>query len=340
MLMYVRPLVVGVALACATLLQGPLGEGNGERRRNDFRYTPDARMARLMSVGHRSTLADALWLRALPDISREFDDIELKRRWLNGVFGVVTDLEPTYYTVYDYGETYLALIDRNADDAVALLDKGIVTFRELETTDGRTYPSLTRLLIEQAMTQFLDKKDRERTLELLREAVVRPDCDMLTREMLAKMEVDDRDDIIALRRWLDLSEHPSSAVRTLAERDLEITKRQIALRALREFEEQHGRKPTSLDELAAAGLMEDAVAEIVLPGVELTEDGPRLPRLEELDLQHTMRAAGYWCRLFQRDNGRWPTLEELLASPLGIPAAPAGKRWHIDEGKVSVVDAD
>lgn len=334
--MALRLLVVVASLAGAAFLQGPLGEGNEARRRNDFRYTPDPEMAQLLSVGHRSTLADALWLRALPDISREFDDLELKRRWLNGVFGVVTDLEPSYYTVYDYGETYLALIDRNADDAVQLLDKGIRTFREMEAQDGRAYPPLTSLLVEQAMTYYLDKQDREKTLELLREAAGRPDCDMLTREMLTKMEVDDRDDIIALRRWLELSEHASSAVRTLAERNLEITKRQIVVRAYREFENMHGRVPSSVDELHDAGLMEEAVAAIVLPAAEITPDTLRFPRLEELDLAHTMRAADYWCRLFQREKGRWPTLDELLASPLKIPPPPEGKRWHLDEGKVSV----
>ena len=66
-----RILLVAVAgIAGAALLQGRVGAENAARRANDFRYTPDPKMVRVLAGGDRSAFADALWLSDLPDMSR------------------------------------------------------------------------------------------------------------------------------------------------------------------------------------------------------------------------------------------------------------------------------
>ena len=86
-----RLLVVLGAIAGAAWLQGDLGEANAERRQNDFRYTPDRDVARVLSMGHRSTMADSLWLRALPDFARQFDD---KGRIMSRISELCTKFAP------------------------------------------------------------------------------------------------------------------------------------------------------------------------------------------------------------------------------------------------------
>ena len=47
--------VIAAGIVGGILLQAPLGQTNADRRRNDFRYTPDVDVMRVLSFGHRST---------------------------------------------------------------------------------------------------------------------------------------------------------------------------------------------------------------------------------------------------------------------------------------------
>ncbi len=334
------------AVAAAAVLQGGLGEANAARRRNDFRYTPDREVARVLSFGHRSSLADALWLRALPDFAREFDDRALKERWLNGVFDVVTDLDPTFYTAYSYGSTYLALINKQADSAIALLERGIARYQAMEAEDGRRYAAGTRLRIDLAMAYWMHKRDRAATIRHLEIAVERPDCDFLTRNMLVGLKLEDRDDLIALSYSAQLLDHQNPQVRAKAAEDLEYTKLRIARRVQREFAAEQGRDAASLDELRAGCGLEPELAAMVFETVEMSADGKLTSwRHDELRVQSTMRSMEVAAQIYRRDNGRWPTIDWffegagnslLVLRRLDIPQ---GKRFVIDdEGRVSVVE--
>lgn len=341
-----RLLVVLGALAGAAWVQGDLGTANAERRRNDFRYTPDREVARVLSFGHRSTMADALWLRALPDFAREFDDKPLKERWLNGVFDVVTDLDPTFYTAYHYGSTYLSLINQQADSAIALLERGVATFEELEAADGRQYPAGTRVRIDLAMAFWMYKRNRVETIRHLEIAVARPDCDFLTRNMLVGLKLQDRDDLLALSYSAALLDHQNPDVREKAAEDFEFTKLRIARRTQREFEEAEGRKPTSIEELRAAAELEPELAEMVFEHIEMDPDGSlRSRKHDELRLRSTIRAMEWAAEIYHRENGAWPPItwffdgtenKLIVLKPSDVPA---GQRFVIDaEGRVTLVD--
>jgi hypothetical protein len=339
-----RLLVVVGAVGVAAWLQGDLGQANAERRRNDFRYTPDRDVARVLSFGHGSTVADSLWLRALPDFAREFEDKPLKERWLNGVFDVVTDLDPTFYTAYHYGATYLSLINREADSAVALLERGVATFDELEQRDGRQYYAATRLRIDLAMAYWMYKRDRAATIRHLEIAVERPDCDFLTRNMLVGLKLQDRDDVLALSYSAQLLDHQNPQVREKAAEDFEYTKLRIARRTQREFEEQHGRKTESVDELRTAADLDPELAQMVFEHVVLDDDGTlRSPEYDRLKLASTIRSLEMAAEIYRRDLGKWPTIDWFLepGNPYAISRReiPRGKQFAIDDqGRVSVVD--
>ena len=342
-----RLLVVLGAVAGAAYLQADLGEWNAERRRNDFRYTPDRKVARTLCFGHRSTTADALWLRALPDFAREFDDKALKERWLNGVFDVVTDLDPTFYTAYHYGATYLSLINRKADSAIALLERGVATFEELEAQDRRQYAAATRLRIDLAMAYWMYKRDREKTVHHLEVAVRRPDCDFLTRNMLVGLKLEDRDDLVALTYSALLLDHQNPQVREKAEEDYEFTKLRIARRELQAFRERAGREPSSIDELREACELDPDLATLVFEHAVLADDGALTSsRHDELRLRSTVRSMEWAAEIYHRENGEWPpvswffdgTRNKLIV--LTRRDVPRGKRFAIDAaGRVTVVDA-
>ena len=346
--------VVGLGIVGAVLLQSPLGRSNAERRRNDFRYTPDPDVTRVLSFGHRSTLADAIWLRALPDFSREFDDLALKERWLNGVFDVVTDLEPSFYTAYSYGSTYLSLINRQADSAISLLERGVKTFEDLEAEDGQIYNGGTRLRIDLAMAYWMYKKDRAKTLEHLDIAVARPDCDFLTRGMRVGLALHDRDDLLALTFSAKDVNHQNPDAREKARLDLERTKLRIAQRCHREFVEREGRPPASVEELRAGSDIDEGAAQVVFPDVIYDDEGNvQVPALAELKLRETVRGLEWAAYHHKQNFGTWPKVEwffhrekdasknlEQNAFMVIRPSdLPAGTHLEIDDdGVVTVVD--
>jgi len=339
-------LAIGAGLVGAVLLQAPLGRANADRRRNDFRYTPDVDVTRVLSFGHRSTVADAIWLRAMPDFSREFDDLELKERWLNCVFDVVTDLDPSFYTAYSYGSTYLSLINRQADSAIELLERGVETFEQLEAEDGRQYPGGTRLRIDLAMAYWMYKKDKEKTLFHLDIAVSRPDCDYLTRNMRVGLAVKDRDDLIALSCAAQNLDHQFPMVREKSELDFEHTKLSIAKRCHREFVEREGRPPTSLQELRESSDIDPAAAEVVFPSVVYDENGDlQAPALEPLELRAMIRSLEYAADHHRRLFGKWPDVdwffdhENNKFNVIDQDDLPDGTHLEIDDdGALHVVD--
>lgn len=343
--MDLRPVLVVVAVGTGVLLQPRIGDGNAERRRNDFRYTPRSDVMKVVAGAHESTVANMIWLRALPDMSRQFDDSVLKRRWLDGVLAVVTDLEPSFITAYDYGAAYLSLQSRQLDGreaAVALLEKGV-----------RRNPRSVKLMVSLAMMHFdiyrNSKKDeatkaahRAECRRYLERAVELPDCDDITVSMLAAMQVEDRDDLVALAHWQIVLASENEGVRFHAERNLEVVKKKMVIRAKQDFEKRHGRPPSTLDDLREEGLIHPGVVDDVLSTAAMAPDGTlSFPRLDELELEYTIHhVVPGWIEIFRRDFGRAPTLDEVLAQwmNLGIQKPPEGKRWALERGEFKLVE--
>jgi hypothetical protein len=328
--MDLRPFVVVAGVAAAAWLQGPAGENNAQRRRTDFRYTPDPRVIRVAAGAHRSTTADLIWLRTLPDMSREFSDVEHKARWIDNALTSITDLEPTFGTVYDFGQAYLTLLDKriggNAERAIALLEKGV-----------RAMPGSAGLRVRLAMIWYLERKDREKTVEILLEASKLADFDTLSASMLSALLAGKREDIVALGNWAELMESGSPEVKRIAERNLWATKAEIARRAAREFEQKNGRRPAAPDDIANATYVQAEVVPLVREGLEIDSGGvPRYPRGQELELEANAQQATVWCRTFRDERGRWPTVEEIH-DILRLPRAPAGRKWQVVDGVVSLV---
>ena len=329
-----RLLVVLAGVGCAAWLQGPAGENNADRRRNDFRYVPDPQLVRVMAGAHRSTTADIIWLRALPDMSREFGDTALKARWIDSALTSATDLEPTFMTVYDMGQAYLTHLDRRAkgaaDRAIALLEKGI-----------RENPDVAGLHVRLAMIYYIEKKDRAKTIEILRGASMLPGFDSFSAAMLTSLLANQRDDLIAIGYWAGLVEENQGELRRMAELNLWRTKERIATRAAIDFGKANGRPPATPQELVVPTLVQEGAIPVILDGLEIRADGrPHYPRCDELELESTIRSAEEWCRRFRDSGGRWPTFEENAHSGVPLPQAPAGRQWRFADGKVELVPAE
>ncbi|MCE9638412.1 MAG: hypothetical protein K8T90_22145 [Planctomycetes bacterium] len=322
-------LIVVAGIAAAAWMQGPAGAHNEERRRNDFRYTPDPAVVLVAAGAHKSTAADLLWLRTLPDMSKEFADPVLKARWIDNSLESITDLEPSFMTVYDFGQAYLTYLDRRAkgaaDRAIALLEKGI-----------RANPDSSGLHVRLAMIHFLEKHDRAKTIEILGRASVMPGFDSLSANMLTTLMAKQRDDAFALRYWVDRMEEGTPEMRRVATLHFWRTKNEIARRAAREFKQATGHAASAASDLNDPKLLQPEAIPAILDGLEFAPDGmPRYPKLFDLEIADFAQSAEAWARTFHDSEGRWPKLDEFES----LPAAPAGKAWRFSDGKMTLVEA-
>lgn len=324
-------LVVG-GIAGAAALQGPIGESNAARRANDFRYTPDPRVMEVVAGAHRSTFADLLWLRALPDMARPFNDRALKKRWIAGATEVITDLEPSFFTVYAYGSAHLNIVDRNPEEAIKLLTKGI-----------EKNPDSAGLYVALAMVHYEFAKDKAagkaKAIELLEKASTMPGIDSLSLAMLASLKVDEHDDFAALAVWArNLEQAPNRRARVVCEYELWRTKQLIADRAIREFKKAHGRPPKSPDEIRDPKLIDPKSIDVVLEGMTLDAQGfARYERLVVLEREKVLDQAPNVVAAFQEGEGRLPTEAEFLRSFGKLPEPGPGKKWLYADGKLSLV---
>jgi tetratricopeptide (TPR) repeat protein len=323
-----RILMVACA-AGAMALRGPLGDANAMRREPGTRFMPDQRLAKLFSLGHRSTCADSIWLNAMGDLSRTFNDNQRKRRWLDSVFDTVTRLEPTFSNVYSWGATYLGMLQQDRDRAIALLEKGVAA-----------NPKDIRLNVELAMAYFEYRKDRAATLAVLERIKDSPDIDPITLGFYDSLKVDARADYAALALWAPWLDDPNEEAREVAQLFLERTKKEIFFRAWNEYQALHGKKATRLEQLRDPALMAPEVFDPVLSSVQILAGGKlRFAHLDELETRHGLRAASAWAAQFRRENGRLPTVDELRRNKWGRTVdPPAGQHYVIDENGVRFAD--
>jgi hypothetical protein len=326
------------ALACfgvCAFLQGDLGDRIADLGRSDFRYTPDPKVVFLAAGPFRSTAADLLWLRTLPDMSKEFTDPAVKARWIHNSLDAITDLEPTFGTVYVFAEGYLTQLGRvnpaSLDRAVALLSKG-----------HRENPKSAGLLVRLAMIEW-DRHDRAKAMEYLRKAQPLDDMDVLSNQMLATLEADQRDDLMALGRWLPsvLNENYPQDMRDDAWNKLYAIKEKIAQRAIVDFKQKHGRLPTQAKDLDDPDLIQPGKAtEVVLAGLEIKDGRAFYADAQQYVIKSYARLVRREAQRWHAERGRWPSLDELFAAELKLPSAPAGKLWVLEEDRLSLVSLD
>jgi len=325
-----RLFIVLGGMAGAAALQGGLGEANAVRRMNDFRYSPDPRVMKVVAGAHRSTMADLVWLRALPDMSRPFKDRAFKKRWLAAATEAVTDLEPSFGTVYAFGAAHLTLNDRNPDAAIKLLTKGI-----------EKNPDSAGLHVALAMVYYEFKKDRQKTIELLDKASTMPDIDSISLAMLAAMKVDAHDDFVAIAYWArTLEQAPNAKARAVCEYELWRTKRLIANRASRDFQAAHDKAPPkSADDVRDPKLIDPKVFDIVLTDLVFDAKGvATYPNFIELERRVRLFQAVDYVAAFREGEGRAPTEEEFFRNFGDLPDPPTGKTWKYADGTLSLSD--
>jgi hypothetical protein len=207
-------------------------------------YVPSPVAARVMSVGHASTMADVMYLWAIQHFSEPAVDPVERRRWLERVYGTITDLDPKFRDAYWLGYLSLFFEAKSPEAAYALVDKALAND-----------PANWLLALDAAMSAR-HGGDVDRAVHYL-ELIAPQTDDPLIARMLTRLKAAETTQQ-ELDAWAAMVDSDDGQTRIVARdhvNDLSmlIVSSQLSALAQCYAREHAGRLPGSLAQLVAAG---------------------------------------------------------------------------------------
>lgn len=254
-------LVLAISLVGAAHVMGELAGAarNAERDPDRLMYLPEGRILTMASLGHRKTMADLIWLRAIQYYGeqklsgRNYDEAER-------LFQVIYDLDCHFKGATRFGALILSQDAGNPDGALALLGRA-----QADHPDDWEYP------FDAAFVHQTIRRDYEAAGRSYRRASQLPGAPEVAAR-LAGLSFARLGDRSAAREvwWSILEETVNPLMRQVAERnlanlDLEDTQ-DLLTRVAGGFREERGRLPADWRELLASGHL-DAMPEEPFGGV-------------------------------------------------------------------------
>lgn len=241
---WLAALTVAAAAAATWSAGARLEREAGARPGQPLLYLPNGRHLKLMSLGHDSLVADAIYLWAIQFYSN-YDRAD-RFRYVRHVFdGVITELDPHYVDAYWLGAMILIVEAHDLDAGLALLDKGI-----------RNNPQEWILPYLAAWESHHAGRYRLAEEYFGRAATV-PGAPPVVVRMRAGMRGKTGDLAGSIRMWEEIADDPASDARSvaIAQRQVRELGVRLDLGRLREsierFRNENGRLPADLEELQA-----------------------------------------------------------------------------------------
>jgi hypothetical protein len=223
------------------------------RAQRDVLYLWSGQHVRRLFPGFEGLAADLYWLRTVQYFgsSRAFEK-DTRMQLLGPLLDITVTLDPRMEVAYRYGAIFLGervpLGAGRPREAVALLERG-----------GRALPHNWRIRQDLGFFYYLYLDDHRRAAEVLLEAVKLPGAAFWLEFMAADILARGGDRATAQRMWRQIYEQSEGVVRANALVNLQVldalgqAERLTAL--VEEFTRRTGRRPRSLDELRASGLL-------------------------------------------------------------------------------------
>lgn len=245
--------IVGLVLATlvVSLTQAPLERmGRAMEQEKQLLYLPNGKHLRLMSLGHRTVLADWLYIWAI----QYYSDYERadRYRYVEHLFGnVIAELDPNYVDAYWMGALILSVEAKDVDAAVRVLETGME-----RNPDQWVLPYLA------AWECFHAKRYPEAERYFRRAAAIPGAPDRVVR-MRAGAAARAGEFDQALQLWSEILNDPESdeAERTIAERQVRSLRVKSDLarigRAIEVHRQRFGHHPARLVDLVRRGILRE-----------------------------------------------------------------------------------
>ena len=241
------PLAVGALSAAAAAALGLALAASFTARPYDVEHVPSSRAARILALGHRTTLSDLYWLATVQYVGEPRAD---ERGWekLYPLVDLVTDLDPRHGYAYQTAGIVLSAAGR-LDESDRILEKGI--------EKGPPYWTFPYYLAFNAWFYRGDTAAGARWAEqAARTPGASPNISHLAVALASKSGTPE-DAIAMLLELRGAVKDEATAARLDEQLKLAILERdaQALERAAARFRSERGRKIGALDELVAAGLV-------------------------------------------------------------------------------------
>lgn len=250
-------LVVGaLVLGAAAHL---VGEAAGAARTrasgaDELLYLPEGRILRMAALGHRSFLADLVWLAAIQYYGEQRLNAQTYEQ-AERLFHAIYDLDPHFKGATRFGALVLAQDAANPDGALALLGRAV-----RDNPDAWEYPFDSGFIYHTVV------RDYRAAGESYRAASELPGAPSITARLAGISFARLGDRASARDVWMEiLTGADNDLMRQVAERNLanlDMEDAQDLLEeAVRRFRAERGRDPGSWGELVAAGYLREIPAE-------------------------------------------------------------------------------
>lgn len=321
-------LVPVLAFTALCIAQKRLDAMRGHEFDEQLLYLPNPDLLRHCTAGLDSVVADLLWLRCIQYTSQEFHG-DFKFTWLEQMCRTVTQLDPNFAAVYQWGGVFLAMLKHDNDASIELLKSGIPN-----------NPTHWELPFEIARTYVLNRHDDVRGARYLAVAAATGDPPQFVIDWAKNLQK--RHGLYDVERgmWQDiLATSGDKNMREVAERKiLEVTLREtcdILNRIADDYERRTGKRAATVEELESAGMVQ-GLGRDPLGGRFFIDDRGVVQNTSVLDSarEERLQVLRGWIAEFQERTGRWPaTLDELIdgGHHPALPTTPyADRPWTYD----------
>src|SRR5262249_53275405 len=242
-----------VALVCllgGILAQGRLEALNRGPAARPLLYLPSGRYLKVMALGFDGLVADALYLWSIQYYGSY--DIRDRYTYLERIYDqVITELDPHFLDPYFVGALIMTAEARQPEMALRLLDKAV-----------RNNPDEWLPSFEAGFLCYNDLHDYTRAATYFEKALRVPGVHPLVRRFYAEMYNRAGDKRTSLKEWLEIERTSDDPyVQGIAEKhahDLQVDVDLADLTAaVGRFRDREGRPPRRLQDLVAAGLLQD-----------------------------------------------------------------------------------
>lgn len=322
-------LVVVLGFSVSVYSQFRIDALREEDESNELLYLPNKKLLSHFTAGQNSLIASMLWLRCIQYTTKEFNR-DHKFTWLEQMCDVITDLDPNFADVYQYGGMFLACMKGDDDASLNILNKGI-----------RNNPEDWEIMWEASMVYLLNRRNEPgspelaaRYLAMAEKTGQAPGRVQVTLDGLSR-----RHGLYEIERarWENAAQSSDPMMRRMAERKLvELELRQVVDQlndVVDRYKKETGASPTTLSDLATAGLMRGMPRDPLGGKFFIDQDG-KMQNTSLLDSDLEARKGRLQAAIdkFRLRQGRPPkSLEELEATEflIRIPEHPYKERqWQ------------
>ena len=241
--------VVSLSFVCTTFSQRRVDTLRKENAAEEVLYFPNERLLKSFTCGQSSVIADILWLKCISYTSKEFHG-DFKFTLLDRMLGTITRLDPYFIDAYRWGGVFLAMLKRDNDASIKLLESGI-----------EKNPKSWELPFEIARTYILNRHDGVMGAKWMAVAASTGEPPEFVVNWAKHLQQKHNLGDIERDMWAQIIQNTTDEnMRETAERRIiEVDLREICLAldgVVKKYVEEKGEAPKTIDDLAAAGLIQ------------------------------------------------------------------------------------